>query len=152
MIINLADEQATLDLAAKLAGHAKAGDVIALSGELGAGKTTFARSFIQTKRHIPEDVPSPTFTLVQTYETGDAMIHHFDFYRLNDPEEAYELDIEDAFMTGISLIEWPEKIGVLIPTERLDIRLEFSKNPQARQAILTGHRGWISRLQEIELG
>jgi tRNA threonylcarbamoyladenosine biosynthesis protein TsaE len=151
MIINLADEQATLDLAAKLAGHAKAGDVIALSGELGAGKTTFARSFIQTKRHIPEDVPSPTFTLVQTYETGDAMIHHFDFYRLNDPEEAYELDIEDAFMTGISLIEWPEKIGVLIPTERLDI-LEFSKNPQARQAILTGHRGWISRLQEIELG
>jgi tRNA threonylcarbamoyladenosine biosynthesis protein TsaE len=152
LAIELANEQATLDLAARLAGHTKAGDVIALSGELGAGKTTFARGFIQAKCQEPEDVPSPTFTLVQIYETGGDMIHHFDLYRLNDPKEAYELDIEEAFATGVSLIEWPENLGTLIPTERLDVRLNFSQNPQARQATLTGHHGWAGRLQEINLG
>lgn len=152
MTLELADEQATLDLAASLARHTSTGDVIALSGELGAGKTTFARGFIQAKCKEPGEVPSPTFTLLQVYESGDETIHHYDLYRLNNPEDAYELDIEDAFVSSISVIEWPEKLGTLIPAERLDVRLEFSQDPHARQAILTGHQGWAMRLQEIGIG
>src|SRR5207302_8993725 len=120
--VELPDEAATAALAARLAALARPGDVIALRGELGAGKTTFARAFIAA-RGGGGDVPSPTFTLAQLYETGDATIWHFDFYRLRHPEEAWELGIEDAFHDGISLIEWPERLGALVPVRRLEIAL-----------------------------
>ncbi len=160
--LELADEPATIALAATLAGHVRTGDIIALSGELGAGKTTFARGFIQARREGPEEVPSPTFTLVQIYENAhnqngpnendhDA-IYHFDLYRLTTPEEAYELGIEEAFVSGISLIEWPEQLGFLMPPERLEIKLDFTSESQARRAVLTGYKGWAARLKETGLG
>src|SRR6266700_1981101 len=114
IVIDLPDEAATAALAARIASLARPGDVIALKGELGAGKTSFARAFIRA-RNGREAVPSPTFTLVQTYELPGGAVWHFDLYRLHSPEEAWELGIEEAFHAGIALIEWPERLGSLLP-------------------------------------
>ena len=138
-VIELPDETATGDLGAHLAAFARARDVIALHGDLGAGKTTLARGFIRALAGSEEEVPSPTFTLVQTYETAKGAIWHFDFYRLRAPDEAWELGIEDAFSGGISLVEWPERIGALLPTERLDVTLEMAG--AGRRALLSGWKG-----------
>ena len=146
--IELPDEAATASLAARLAALARAGDVIALKGELGAGKTTFARAFIRA-RGGSEDVPSPTFTLVQIYEIGAASVWHFDGYRLRDPEEAWELGIEDAFRDGISLIEWPEQFGSLLPPRRLELALLPGAAPTARRAVLDAGPEWEGRLCRI---
>lgn len=124
-VVDLADEEATLALGARLALDAAPGDVFALAGPLGSGKTTLARGFIRALTRPDEEVPSPTFTLVQTYETPKGTIWHFDLYRLEDPEEAWELGIEDAFASGISLIEWPERLGTLLPARRREILLEI---------------------------
>src|SRR6266550_896042 len=124
IVIELPDEAATTALAARIATLARPGDVIALKGELGAGKTSFARAFIRARAGRDEVVPSPTFTLAQPYDFADVTIWHFDCYRLRDPEEAWELGIEDAFRDGISLIEWPERFGPLIPERRLEITFE----------------------------
>ncbi len=145
LVLDLPDEAATERLARRIARLAQAGDVIALRGELGAGKTFFARAFIGEA-----DVPSPTFTLVQIYDAHPAArIWHFDLYRLRSPEEAVELDIEDAFAEGISLIEWPERLGGLLPAERLDVSLEPGARPTARRVRLTGRGGWARRLAEL---
>jgi tRNA threonylcarbamoyladenosine biosynthesis protein TsaE len=133
-VVELADERATLALGARLAGEAGRGDVFALHGGLGAGKTTLARGFIRALTTPDEEVPSPTFTLVQTYESGKGPLFHFDLYRLEDPEEAWELGIEDAFSGAISLIEWPERLGPLLPTRRRDVRLEIAG--AGRRAVL----------------
>jgi tRNA threonylcarbamoyladenosine biosynthesis protein TsaE len=149
IVIDLPDEAATAALAARIATLARPGDVIALKGELGAGKTSFARAFIRV-RGGGEAVPSPTFTLVQTYDVGDAPIWHFDCYRLRHPEEAWELAIEDAFAEGISLIEWPERLGPLIPPRRLEITLGAGPTPLARRAAIDPGADpgadWASRL------
>src|SRR5579884_1615816 len=118
-VIDLPDEAATTALAARLAEQARPGDVIALRGDLGSGKTTFARAFIRALGG-GEEVPSPSFTLVQLYELAAATVWHFDLYRLRSPEEAWELGIEEAFAGGIALIEWPERLGALLPERRLD--------------------------------
>jgi tRNA threonylcarbamoyladenosine biosynthesis protein TsaE len=125
-VVELADERATLALGARLAGEAGQGDVFALGGDLGTGKTTLARGFIRALTEPDEEVPSPTFTLVQTYDTEKGTIWHFDLYRLKDPEEAWELGIEEAFAEGISLIEWPERLGALLPARRRDVTLEIA--------------------------
>ncbi len=145
--IDLPSEAATAALAAAIARRAHAGDVIALKGELGTGKTSFARAFIRA-RGGSEEVPSPTFTLVQLYEL-DPAIWHFDLYRLERPEEAWELGIEDAFTSGISLIEWPERLGPLLPARRLEIVLDFADRPQARRAMLDAGLDWRARLREV---
>jgi tRNA threonylcarbamoyladenosine biosynthesis protein TsaE len=142
----LADEAATAALARRVAGAARAGDVIGLSGDLGVGKTRFARAFIDAAVGDGEEVPSPTFTLVQTYDSPAATIWHFDLYRLTRPEEAYELGIEEALAGGISLIEWPERLGGLLPAQRLDIDLAYGAQPTARRARLAGHGDWAPRL------
>jgi tRNA threonylcarbamoyladenosine biosynthesis protein TsaE len=146
--VELPDEAATGGLAAAVAAMAEPGDVIALKGELGAGKTTFARAFIRA-RGIREEVPSPTFSLVQVYDVGTATIWHFDLYRLRFPAEAWELGIEDAFDDGISLIEWPERLGPLLPARRLEVALVFGHRPKARRAILRGGTEWQTRLTLI---
>ena len=146
--IELPDESATAALAARLAALARPGDVIALNGELGAGKTSFARSFIRA-RGAAEEVPSPTFTLVQTYQLPDATVWHFDCYRLRDPEEAWELGIEDAFRDGISLIEWPERLGPLLPKRRLDIALIPGKLPEGRRAKIEAGPEWAERIARL---
>jgi tRNA threonylcarbamoyladenosine biosynthesis protein TsaE len=147
-VINLPDEAATAKFAASLAGSAQTGDVIALKGDLGAGKTTFARSFIHARGAV-EEVPSPTFTLVQTYETTGAAVWHFDLYRLATADEAWELGIEEAFASGIALIEWPERLAELLPQSRLEITLEFVDDPGARRAVVEGGAQWRTRLAEI---
>ncbi len=136
--IELADLAATERLAAALARRAQPGDVICLQGPLGAGKTAFARGFISA-RLGPIEVPSPTFTLVQVYEAGDAPIWHFDLYRLEKPEEADELGLEEALATGIALIEWPERLGDRAPPDRLVLRLDPGANPNQRRACLEAH-------------
>jgi tRNA threonylcarbamoyladenosine biosynthesis protein TsaE len=148
LAIDLPDEAATAALAARLAALARPGDVIALKGDLGAGKTSFARAFIRA-RGGREPVPSPTFTLAQVYELDDATVWHFDFYRLRTSEEAWELGIEDAFSGGIALIEWPERCAGVLPRRRLEIALLPAATPTARRAVLDPgdeSRGWAARL------
>jgi tRNA threonylcarbamoyladenosine biosynthesis protein TsaE len=118
----------------------------ALKGELGAGKTSFARAFIRARAGRREEVPSPTFTLVQVYETPELTIWHFDGFRLRDPEEGWELGIEDAFRDGVSLIEWPERFGALIPKRRLQITFEPGATLEMRRAVIDAGREWAERL------
>jgi tRNA threonylcarbamoyladenosine biosynthesis protein TsaE len=148
-VVDLPDEGVTAALAARISALSAPADVIALKGDLGTGKTTFARAFIRALGNRDEDVPSPTFTLVQVYELDRTAIWHFDLYRLRSPEEAWELGIEDAFSAGISLIEWPERLGPLLPGRRLEITLAFGALSGARQAVLDPGRGWEARLTAI---
>jgi tRNA threonylcarbamoyladenosine biosynthesis protein TsaE len=145
---DLLDETATAALAARIAGLAGRADVIALKGSLGTGKTTLARAFVRA-RGYEEEVPSPTFMLLQVYELDPAPIWHFDLYRLNSPEDAWELGIEEAFSAGISLIEWPERLGPLLPERRLEITLAFGGTPGARRVWLDAGTGWQARLRAI---
>jgi tRNA threonylcarbamoyladenosine biosynthesis protein TsaE len=149
--IDLPDLAATERLAQALAARAKAGDVVALWGGLGAGKTTFARAFIHARPGgaAIAEVPSPTFTLVQVYELDEAPVWHFDLYRLSNAEDAWELGIEEAFAEGISLIEWPDRLGSLLPAGRLDLRLSANESQDARHARLTGHGDWSTRIESL---
>src|SRR6516162_9907005 len=147
-VVDLPDEAATAAFAARISALAAPGDIIALKGDLGSGKTTFARGFIRARGGL-EEVPSPTFTLVQIYELGAAAVWHFDLYRVTSPEEAWELGIEDAFAEGISLIEWPERLGPLLPPRRLEIEFLFGDQPEARRAVLGAGEGWRPRLEKI---
>ena len=151
-VIELPDEAATAAFAARLARLARRGDVIALKGELGAGKTSFARAFIRARAERDEEVPSPTFTLVQTYDLPDLTIWHVDGFRLRDPEEGWELGIEDAFRDGVSLIEWPERFGPLIPKRRLQITFEPGATAEARRAVIDAGVDWAERLAAIAAG
>lgn len=150
----LADEAQTFALARRIGLWLRPGDVLALSGDLGSGKTSFARALIQSlqaREGAIEAVPSPTFTLVQIYRAGDLSLWHFDLYRLAAPEEALELGIEEAFAEGVSLIEWPERLGEWLPEDRLDIALAFAPEDGAdsRRVTLAGQGGWAARLAEL---
>ncbi|GJL85627.1 MAG: tRNA (adenosine(37)-N6)-threonylcarbamoyltransferase complex ATPase subunit type 1 TsaE [Micavibrio sp.] len=126
----------TENIAADLAGDIHNGDVLLLHGNLGAGKTVFARSLIRTLSDAPKlEVPSPTFTLVQTYEAQDLRLWHFDLYRLEDPEEIYELGWEEALSDGIVLVEWPERLGALKPARYLDIHISAGENDDEQRNI-----------------
>lgn len=134
-------------IAARIARVARPGDIFALSGELGAGKTTFARGFVQALSDTAEDVPSPTFTLVQTYDSPSGEIWHCDLYRLARPDEALELGLEDAFAEAICLIEWPERLGALLPQRRL--LLSFAFDGTARHITVDGDTSWAERLKAV---
>jgi tRNA threonylcarbamoyladenosine biosynthesis protein TsaE len=142
----LASLAATEALAVRIAGLARPPDVVALRGGLGAGKTSFARLFIAARAGRPLEVPSPTFTLVQSYDLPGGTIWHFDLFRLKLADEAWELGIEQAFADGISLIEWPERLGALLPEDRLDLTLEPGATPDSRVATLEAHGSWRDRL------
>jgi tRNA threonylcarbamoyladenosine biosynthesis protein TsaE len=146
--LDLPDEAATVALAHRISRLAQLGDIIALKGDLGTGKTAFARAFIRSRSNPEEEVPSPTFTLVQIYDL-DPAIWHFDLYRLRYPEEAWELAIEEAFSEGISLIEWPERLGILLPERRLEICFSCGHGPDTRCATLDPGSGWRPRLAAI---
>lgn len=111
----------TCALARKLGQRTRRGDVLLLSGEIGAGKTHFARCLIQSLLSEPEDVPSPTFTLVQVYETKAGEIWHADLYRLSGPDESVELGLADAFEDAICLVEWPDRLADLTPKNALSL-------------------------------
>lgn len=138
----LPSREATHALAARIAGLARPGDAILLEGPLGAGKSEFARAFLRAITADPAlEVPSPTFTLVQTYESPRGPIHHFDLWRLDGPEALEELGW-DELRADIVLVEWPDRLGPLAPPESLTIRLAES-GPESRIATL---EGWQARL------
>lgn len=140
---SLADTQA---LGQKIAGLLRPRDVVLLKGTLGAGKTALARCIITSLNPDISHVPSPTFTLVQTYDTPCGSLWHFDLYRLHDTEEVFELGIEEAFGSGISLIEWPERLGKLrLPPALLDVTLNIFKESEKREAQLTLGESWDQR-------
>ncbi|MCA0248106.1 MAG: tRNA (adenosine(37)-N6)-threonylcarbamoyltransferase complex ATPase subunit type 1 TsaE [Proteobacteria bacterium] len=133
----LADEAATERLGAALAARLRPRDVVALEGGLGAGKTTLARAILRAAVGDPElIVPSPTFTLVEIYETPGVAWWHFDLYRLEQPEQVFELGWEEARAEGVALVEWPERLGPLLPRERLTVRLAIEG--EGRRATLEG--------------
>lgn len=139
-VFDLPDEAATAALAGRLAAQARRGDVYALFGDLGAGKTSFARAFINALPGGPEEVPSPTFTLVQTYRRGELEIWHVDLYRLGGPEESLELGMEEGYDEAAMLIEWPERLGALLPETRLDLAFAYAAG--GRRATVTPRGAW----------
>ncbi|MCX7565871.1 tRNA (adenosine(37)-N6)-threonylcarbamoyltransferase complex ATPase subunit type 1 TsaE [Sulfitobacter sp. F26169L] len=123
----------TAILAQRLGQHLQAGDTILLTGDVGAGKTHFARALIQSLLAAAEDVPSPTFTLVQVYDAASGTeIWHADLYRLSDHSETDELGLVDAMDQAICLIEWPDRLGALCPEDALDITLATTDAENAR--------------------
>lgn len=126
MHVRLADLAATETFAAYLGRHLRKGDLVALHGDLGVGKTALARQIIRTLGDRPdEEVASPTFNLVLVYAFPQITIWHFDLYRIGAPEEIWELGLEDALAEGIALVEWPERMGSLLPVDRIDIALKY---------------------------
>lgn len=152
LTLALADPDATARLAVALAPLLRPGDIVALRGELGTGKTTFARAVIRALAGDSEAVPSPTFTLAQSYAGPGFEIWHFDLYRLRSPEEAVELGIEDAMAESVTLIEWPERLGPWLPSRRLDIRLAYTGTKSGRSATLSGGADWPQRLRGLRCG
>ncbi len=132
--MSLADETATAELGATLAARLHPGDIVGLQGELGSGKTTLARAILRAAAGDPDlIVPSPTFTLVEVYETPRGTFWHFDLYRLETPEQVFELGWEEALAEGIVLIEWPQRLGELLP-KHLSVTLEVDGD--GRRALL----------------
>jgi tRNA threonylcarbamoyladenosine biosynthesis protein TsaE len=129
-------------LASKIAQNLSIGDVVTFSGDLGSGKTTLIKYFIEHLSTDSIEVTSPTFNLLHLYKSNNLEIWHFDLYRLKNKIEAYELGIEDAFIYGISLIEWPEVIHDLLPENRLDIKLSFTNKEDSRIVHLSGNSKW----------
>ena len=133
--VSLSDENATLALGAKLMKFLSPGHTVALTGDLGAGKTTLVRGMLQSVLGEIE-VPSPTFTLVQTYELRNFEVWHCDMYRLERPQDGYELGLLDAFEEAVCLIEWPDKIAPLLPKDIFAVDLQFEG--EGRIAKLSG--------------
>jgi tRNA threonylcarbamoyladenosine biosynthesis protein TsaE len=144
----LDDADATDRLGAAFARLLRAGDVLLLEGQIGAGKTHFARAVIRTllaANGAQEDIPSPTFTLVQTYDAGTE-IWHSDLYRLTSPDEAIELGLEEAFDSAICLVEWSDRLGDLAPDRALTLRFSYENEGQSRRVEGFGDRTWRGRL------
>ena len=148
--ITLPSPQHTKDFATRLGALLRPGDTLLLEGPIGAGKTHFARSLIQSRLPVPEDVPSPTFTLVQTYDAGEGEIWHADLYRLTGPGDVMELGLAEAFDTAICLIEWPDRLGELVPDHALTLRMIPAEAEETRVLELTWTAPtWDARLEEI---
>jgi tRNA threonylcarbamoyladenosine biosynthesis protein TsaE len=145
--IALADEQATRRLGAAVARALRPGEAVCLYGPLGAGKTTLARGLVRALTRPDEEVPSPTFTLVQFYEGAAFALAHFDLYRLTRADEAYEIGLDEALEDGAALIEWPQRLEGRLPGDRLDIEIDIEGD--ARRARLTPHGAWEGRPLEF---
>lgn len=137
LTLNNPDETATF--ARALAPLLGPGDVLLLEGEIGAGKSHFARALIDRRLSdlgLAEEIPSPTFTLVQTYEAGDLTIWHSDLYRLTDPDEAIELGLQEAFDTALCLVEWPDRLGSDQPLEAARLHFEPGASETVRELLI----------------
>jgi tRNA threonylcarbamoyl adenosine modification protein YjeE len=145
--IALADPAATEALGRRIAAVLRSGDVVCLSGDLGAGKTTLARGVIAAWTGAIEEAPSPTYTLVQTYAGAGGELWHVDLYRLTRPEDAWELGLEEAFGDAVCLIEWPERLAGRLPRDRLEVTLIALG--AGRVATLVGRGAWSERIGTI---
>ena len=134
--LNTSDE--TAGLAVRVGAQLRIGDTLLLQGDIGTGKSFFARALIQSLQDHPEDVPSPTFTLVQTYTTNVGEVWHADLYRLNDPSEAEELGLTEAFSDAICLIEWPDRMANLSPPDAIILSFTTLANDDMRQISFSG--------------
>jgi tRNA threonylcarbamoyl adenosine modification protein YjeE len=146
--VALRDLGETQALGARIAGGLRAGDAVALEGDLGAGKTTLARAILEGLG-VTEDVPSPTFTLVQQYETPTLTVRHYDFYRIEEPSEVNELGLDEALDEGAVLIEWPERAPQRIPADALHIQLTIAA--LGRMAHIEGPSRWCDILKEAHV-
>ncbi|MEY8881368.1 tRNA (adenosine(37)-N6)-threonylcarbamoyltransferase complex ATPase subunit type 1 TsaE [Donghicola sp. XS_ASV15] len=147
---DLSSPEATQRFAETLAPLLAAGDVLLLEGPIGAGKTHFARSLIQALLTEPEDIPSPTFTIVQVYDGPNCEIWHSDLYRLSHPDEAIELGLEDAFETAICLIEWPDRLGEAAPDQALRIAFEVGNDLSSRRVtVALTSPTWRAKLEGL---
>ncbi|MBL8558372.1 MAG: tRNA (adenosine(37)-N6)-threonylcarbamoyltransferase complex ATPase subunit type 1 TsaE [Hyphomonadaceae bacterium] len=145
MLIPLPDAAATEALGAKLAARLAVGDTLLLFGDLGAGKTTLARGLVGAWTGEGDETPSPTYTLVQTYDGPGGELWHFDLYRLESPDDAAELGLEEALASGVAVIEWPERLGAFAPPDRIELRLAM--DGEGRRAEIMG----FGRLGKLEL-
>ena len=152
MILDLTDADATTRLGAALAPLLGVGDAVLLRGPLGMGKSTLARGLIRALTRPDEDVPSPTFTLVQFYE-AEPPVAHFDLYRLSRPQEAVEVGLDEALDRGAVLIEWPERLGddpaAWLGVEPLTI--DLAEHGEGRRATVSGAGGWKARLRDLNV-
>ena len=146
---DLKAEAETAALGREIARHLAAGDTVTLSGPLGAGKTVVARAIVRT--FLPrEEVPSPTFTLVQSYETQNFAIAHVDLYRVKAISELRELGLDEALERGVLVVEWPDRMGLHLPGDRLDIMFE-AVDGESRLMKLVGRGSWSARLKTLKL-
>lgn len=144
LTISLPTEEDTVELARRVSNLCRAGDTLLLEGPIGAGKTAFCRAFIRARLGEAEDVPSPTFTLIQSYLHSDVDIWHCDLYRLSSPDEAIELGLLEAFESAICLIEWPDRLGDDVPDDALT--LAFKVNVDGHQVAMSIPTNWVDRL------
>ena len=144
-VFTLPDIAATQDMAARLARLLKSGDVVLLEGDLGAGKTALTR-FVLQALGVRGEVPSPTFTLVQLYDTPAFPVAHFDLYRLKSPEEIEEIGFDEACGQGVVFVEWPEKTRAFMPREALTLRLTLQEDGQ-RLVAVEAPASWAKRLE-----
>ena len=147
--LRLADLAATHALGRRLAGVLQGGDVLALRGALGSGKTELARALIRARAGAALEVPSPSFTLVQEYALADLVIRHIDLYRVQDPAELVELDLGAPGADEAWLIEWPERAGDALPEDRLELVLDQGPEPDARLVRLRAGPAWAERLPAL---
>ena len=139
--VTLSDETATAELGARIARGLEPGDAVLLKGELGAGKTTLARAILRALG-VEGHVPSPTFTLVQAYQTEELPVFHYDLYRIENPRELAELGIDDAMEDGVVLVEWPERgFPQRLAADALTVTLTQG-SPTAREAHIAGPVRW----------
>lgn len=150
MKIKVENLEDTKQLALKIAGLCKKGDIILLNGTLGAGKTTFVQYFINSLLEKKVEISSPTFNLIKTYETNKFQIHHLDLYRLKNPEELYELGIEDILHDGVSLIEWPELIEHFLDEDNNILSINIALGDGYRVFDLAGQGDWIDKIKETK--
>ena len=146
LTLSLPDQRATEALGRRLAGLLRPGDVIALRGALGSGKTELARALIRARAGADIEVPSPSYTLVQDYRDPDLLIRHIDLYRIAHPAELRELGLAAPEAGEAWLIEWPERAAAVLPADRLDLELRQGEAPDARIAHLQAGPGWLERL------
>ncbi|GAA6209687.1 hypothetical protein NBRC116601_29800 [Cognatishimia sp. WU-CL00825] len=148
----LRSPEETTQLATGFAAALKPGDTILLTGDIGAGKTHFCRSLIQARLGYLEDVPSPTFTLIQTYDTEDVELWHADLYRLSSPDEVIELGLIEAFSEAICLVEWPDRLAELAPKTALSAAFKMTETPGERSLTLRWTtQYWTDLLKEHNL-
>lgn len=146
--LHLATEADTTRLAEHLAGRLGPGDTLLLSGPVGAGKSAFARALIRARLGDPAaEVPSPSFTLVQSYGNGSDALWHADLYRLTHPDEVTELGLLAAMEEAVCLIEWPDRLGPLAPASAL--RLDLEPEGEGRRATFSGLPSWAPRLEDL---